>query len=523
MNAKIKIISVVVITFFLFSVALSTDFAFAKAVKKQQATSNVPTIYPRSAWSSAAYDKRTKSVWPAEIVAPEVIIIHHTATNYKGATSKQVKKIYRYHSYTRRWGDIGYNYVIGKDGAIFEARYGGNGAVGGHSYFNGTNFNSASIGIAVLGNYVGENLTAESLDSLQKLVGWLAANNNISIKSNIKFHGKSFGNAVVGHKDVADTACPGKNIYNNLANIRGSAVSFASAYQNYAYQISGESGKFEISAGKRYSGSAKSSVAAISQTQLEAYPLAGSAGGGENSGDTVSYPSGTLAKVSAEGKRGVIENGNLRTIASDGVLDSSFDSSSFIEISNEKWAGYPAGANAGFRSGAFVRDSSGNYFIVSNNQKRKITLSGEDLGLIDLTNAHSLSDSESAQYADGENITSVSDFPPGAVITSDFKKYFQVSAAGAKKNISKNVFRASYSRAMAIKVSAKLLKKYKNGGSLPFQNGAVVNYRNKNYFIENGLRRQFKTKSLAVSMGYRNIVKAKRSEMAGIGEGAVIE
>lgn len=492
---------------------------FAKTkIQKQQSTSSVPTIYPRSSWSNAKYDKRSKKIWPAEIKTPEVIIVHHTATNYKSATSKQIKKIYRYHSYTRKWGDIGYNYIIGKDGLIFEGRYGGNGVVGGHSYYNGTNYNRGSIGIAVIGNYVGETLSAESLDALQRLTGWLAANNNIGISSEIKFHGKKLDSAVIGHKDVASTACPGKNIYNNLSSIRSNAASYSNAYQNYAYQVSGENGKYEILNGKRYSGSSRSSMATILKTQLEAYPSGGAA---ESEGGDYLYPSGTLL-VSGE-KRGVLENGTLRLISNSSVLESSYDASSFVEVAEEKWAGFANGAAAGFRSGAFLKDESGNYFLVSAGQKRRLNLSSSDLSFVDLSSAHSATDSELLAYAEGSAISSAVNFPQGTLITYDNKKFFYLNGDGTKKQISQNVFRATFSRSMAVKVSKKLSQRYKTRGKLSFQNGAVVNYRNKYYFIENGARRQFASKNLTVSMGYQNIQKAKRTEMAGIGEGARIE
>ena len=76
---------------------------------------------------------------------------------------------------------------------------------------------------------------------------------------------------------------------------------------------------------------------------------------------------------------------------------------------------------------------------------------------------------------------------------------------------------------MIVKVSSKFARQYKTKGSLSFQNGAVVDYGKKYYFVENGLRRQFSTKNLASSMGYQNIVKGKRTEIAGIGNGAKIE
>jgi hypothetical protein len=143
--------------------------------------------------------------------------------------------------------------------------------------------------------------------------------------------------------------------------------------------------------------------------------------------------------------------------------------------------------------------------------------------LVDLESAHSAADSELAGYADGSSIDSLTDFPQGTLITYDNKKFFYLNGGGAKKEMTQNVFRATFSRSMAVKVSKKLSQRYKNRGKLTFQNGAVVSYNKKYYFIENGTRRQFASKNLAISMGYQNIVKAKRSEMRGIGEGAKIE
>src|SRR3989339_943772 len=482
---------------------------FAKTgVEKKQVASSVPTIYPRSSWSSATYEKRTKKVWPAEYEDPEVIIIHHTATNYKISTSKQIKKIYKYHSYTRKWGDIGYNYIIGKDGSIFEGRYGGNGVVGGHSYFNGTNYNEGSIGIAILGNYENENLSSAAQSSLEKLIGWLAANNGISIKSSIKFHSKSLDNAVVGHRNVAGTACPGKNIYNLMSEIRISAENLAGVFGSYAYQIPGDGEGYEMTGGKRYSASAKSPIVKISEKQLQLFSLGGAAAVSRE----YSYPSGTL--FLSAGRRALLENGALRLISGNALLNSSYNPSSFVEIADEKWTGYATGTAAGFRSGAFVKDSGGNYFIISGNQKRKIVLSSEELKLIELGSAHEISPSESALYAEGENIASAAAFSEGTLMTKNNKNYYYITADGKKKIVTKNVFRATFSQEMAVKVSIKLLKKYKTGKKLSFQNGAAVKYGKKYYFIENGKRRQFASKNIAASMGYQNFQKAKKSEMS---------
>ncbi len=496
------------------------EVILAKSVQKKQSVDNVPVVYPRSSWSSSKYEKRTKKIWPPKYNDPEVIIIHHTATNYKGATSKQIKKIYRYHSYTRKWGDIGYNYIIGKDGSIFEGRAGGNGAIGGHAYYNGTNYNSGSIGIAVLGNYASEKLSAESLDALEKLVGWLSANNSIEINSEVRFHGKKLNSAVVGHKDVASTACPGKNIYNNLGSIRTAGAALGNTFSNYAYRASGDGTTYEIRNGKKYSGSSKQPVVEISSTQLSAYPTDGEA---ENKGSLENFPSGTLFENESSGQKGILENGTVRPIASSAVLTENYNLSNFVKISAEKWASYPAGAAAVFRNGAFLRDESGNYYLISEGNKRRLVLPEAENIRIEFARAQAVSNEELSAYPDGENITSAKNFPAGTIVTTGSRNYFYIRPGGIKQKISMSVFNASFTSGMVMKVSQKIANEYKTRGSLSFQDGAVVNYNKKYYFIENGLRREFASKNLATEMGYKNIAKAKRSEMKGIGEGAKIE
>jgi N-acetylmuramoyl-L-alanine amidase len=48
---------------------------------------------------------------------------------------------------TKKWSDIGYNFLVGEDGNVYEGR--GWGKKGAHSI----PFNSKSIGICIIGNY----------------------------------------------------------------------------------------------------------------------------------------------------------------------------------------------------------------------------------------------------------------------------------------------------------------------------------------------------------------------------------
>jgi hypothetical protein len=69
-----------------------------------------------------------KLVWPLEKTKRvEKVIVHHTAeNNLKDLSDAELlRSTYRYHSISRGWGDIGYNYVIGQRGEIYEGRAGG--------------------------------------------------------------------------------------------------------------------------------------------------------------------------------------------------------------------------------------------------------------------------------------------------------------------------------------------------------------------------------------------------------------
>ena len=80
--------------------------------------------------------------------------MHHTAdtNNY---TADQVpammRSIYRYHTVSRGWGDIGYNVIVDKYGRLWEGRFGGlaSTVIGAHA----GGFNTGTFGVSMLGNY----------------------------------------------------------------------------------------------------------------------------------------------------------------------------------------------------------------------------------------------------------------------------------------------------------------------------------------------------------------------------------
>ncbi len=153
----------------------------------------------------------------------KLLVVHHTALNVTGDPRppvERVRALYQYHAQNRGWGDIGYNFLIDEEGKIYQGRAGGDYVVGGHAYCN----NVGTIGIAMLGNFDREKPPLAQTQSLQWLLDDLAAQYDIDLQNNVKFHGKNLP-AIVGHRDLVSTDCPGYYVSETMGQIRRNIVS----------------------------------------------------------------------------------------------------------------------------------------------------------------------------------------------------------------------------------------------------------------------------------------------------------
>jgi len=167
--------------------------------------------------------------WPLQYVKNiEKFSIHHTDSEIRDLNgdsqmdsrdySEMVRKIYTYHTLSRGWGDIGYNYLIDPLGNIYEGRYGGDNVIGAHSLC----FNHGVIGIAVIGEYDNNSIPEPARQALIKLIAIKSKKYGIDPKKSSSFRGKNLTN-VFGHRDVRATRCPGDAFYADLSNIRDKA------------------------------------------------------------------------------------------------------------------------------------------------------------------------------------------------------------------------------------------------------------------------------------------------------------
>ena len=106
------------------------------------------------------------------------------------------------------WAGVGYHYLIRKSGAVEAGRPAL--TMGAHA----EGVNTRSIGIALCGNFCEEEPTAAQIESCAMLLAICSASFGVVLDD---AH-------VVGHRDLAATACPGDALYERLEEIIGKAV-----------------------------------------------------------------------------------------------------------------------------------------------------------------------------------------------------------------------------------------------------------------------------------------------------------
>ncbi|HLU46767.1 MAG TPA: N-acetylmuramoyl-L-alanine amidase [Planctomycetota bacterium] len=160
---------------------------------------------PRSRW-------QPRPVSPSKLVAMKNIrriTVHHTAgPSFWGhderSVANEIRRIQRYHQKEQGWADIGYHFLIDRTGRIWQGR--DLRLQGAHA----RDHNDGNIGIALLGNYTRQDMTAAQRESLRKFILALSAHYEIPAQQ------------VFTHGEICngETACPGQSIARFVQEVR---------------------------------------------------------------------------------------------------------------------------------------------------------------------------------------------------------------------------------------------------------------------------------------------------------------
>lgn len=198
--------------------------------RKISGTTNTSTIVTRAEWGA----DESLRFWEPQYTNPVAFVIHHTAGGDGGDDpAATMRGIYYWHAVVLGWGDIGYNYIIDKNGTIYEGRYGGDNVIGAHVYNSteNTNYNDGTIGISIMGCYENQQSGCSTVSdfndnikaSLASLIAEKAYNLNINLSGERLLFNKSIP-SVVGHRDLDYTLCPGNIIEDQISSIKDSAI-----------------------------------------------------------------------------------------------------------------------------------------------------------------------------------------------------------------------------------------------------------------------------------------------------------
>ncbi|WP_370247760.1 N-acetylmuramoyl-L-alanine amidase [Nocardioides sp.] len=177
-----------------------------------------PVIFSREQWGADESMRDKGSLRYYEVHAG---FVHHTvnANNYTRADVPAILRgIYAYHTQSRGWSDIGYNYLVDRFGRIWEGRYGGvdRPVVGAHTL----GYNEYSFAMSAIGNYEIAQPSDAMVQAYGALFAWKLSLHGINAASTRQLVGSTTFQAINGHRDAASTACPGKYLYARIPEIR---------------------------------------------------------------------------------------------------------------------------------------------------------------------------------------------------------------------------------------------------------------------------------------------------------------
>ena len=208
-----------------------SDATLAYEAKNQTIASHLATLFPEQdrIIEKINVEDGHELVWPiTKTKQVERIAIHHTTENNLGNRDdlSLIRGIYYYHTVVRGWGDIGYNYLIGQRGQIYEGRAGGDYVVAAHVLWN----NKSTVGVSIMGNFMLDSVITEQENAVKEVIEYLSKKYGIDIHKTSIGHKECSKNGcfindfsspnLVGHREIGFTSCPWDNLFSLVENIR---------------------------------------------------------------------------------------------------------------------------------------------------------------------------------------------------------------------------------------------------------------------------------------------------------------
>lgn len=206
-------------------------------VAQKTAAATAPDIVTRAEWGADESLKSTSGSCVRQFFPVQQLFVHHTVgRNFDSNPKATMRAIYHFHTRTQGWCDVGYNFVIGWDGTIYEGRWArryepwevhssedraGRAVAGAHV----AGYNSGSVGVSVMGNFSEAQPPPAVRRSLAELLAWEADRHDLRPRGEHTYRNPETGETrrlkyIAGHRDAGYTECPGNFLYAALPAIR---------------------------------------------------------------------------------------------------------------------------------------------------------------------------------------------------------------------------------------------------------------------------------------------------------------
>ncbi|CAN9505955.1 unnamed protein product [Ophioblennius macclurei] len=160
-----------------------------------------PPIINRCTWGAAPFRGT-----PTTLSLPlPYLFIHHTAQPSQpcltlAQCAADMRAMQRFHQDDRGWSDIGYSFVAGSDGNIYEGR--GWSWQGAHTY----GYNAVGLGVSFIGDYTATPPTEHAMALVREgLASCAVARGALRADYILK-----------GHRQMGSTSCPGDTFYREI-------------------------------------------------------------------------------------------------------------------------------------------------------------------------------------------------------------------------------------------------------------------------------------------------------------------
>ncbi|MFJ1844936.1 MULTISPECIES: peptidoglycan recognition protein [unclassified Streptomyces] len=194
-----------------------------------------PAIVPRTQWQADETTRDPHAHYAEKVTA---VFIHHTDTpNGYDCTNvpRTLRNLYTGQIRDRRWGDLGYNFLVDACGTIYEGRAGGSDrpVIGSHTL----GFNRGTTGVAAIGTFGRGTPVPPAMEhAIAALAAWKLGLSGIDPTSKVRLTSTNDKSrytkgtsaefdAISGHRDGYTTSCPGEALLARLPAIRNLAAS----------------------------------------------------------------------------------------------------------------------------------------------------------------------------------------------------------------------------------------------------------------------------------------------------------